>query len=369
MLFLFLIITSSAWAQITDASFFPSVKSINPGITHLRHANFVALDVGKKVIEKKHDVPLGGIVGGINTDVELSKSTLFAAARPGRWINFELLADKEDGTRTEDIKNPTRGDRTTKNDASSSYIGGSFDFRFFGISYSTAKFDYLNKFRVGEAPDLTAYDEDKQLTYGNLKLGIAGKISFLRVGAYVLNQKSSGDLTYTYYDPTTGNKGSSEKHNLSTSAKGYGAGLGFTLPRLRSEITYESMYDNELSLSDDYPKDVQDPTDASRLTFVGEAKISFIAVGIRYRQIRGNFTDLEDLISSNLLYDTMGEDDKRTEMSFNFSLGNSKGFSPSAFYTQSEVTNKELSPVFDNGLKYKAVTKSKAYGVNLSYLF
>lgn len=369
MFFLLLLFTSPAWAQITDASFFPSVKSINPGITHLRQSSFIAFDMGKKKIEKKHDVPLGGIVGGINTDVDLSKSTFFAAARAGRWINVELLADKESGTRTEEIKNPTRGDRTTTNDASSSYFGGTFDFRFFGISYATANYDYFNKFRVGEVPDLTAYDEDKKLKYGNLKLGSAIKISFLRVGAYVLNQKSSGDFAYSYYDGTTGTKGSTEKYNVSTSAKGYGAGLGVTFPRFRSELTLEQMYDSELSLSDDYPKEVPEPTDASRLTFVGEAKIWIVAVGVRYRRIKGNFTDLEDLISSNLLYDSMGEDDERTETSFNFSFGNSRGFSPSAFYTQSEATNKELSPVFDNGLKYKAVTKSKAYGINLSYLF
>jgi hypothetical protein len=325
--------------------------------------------MGKKQIEKKHDVPLGGIVGGINTEVELSKSTFFAAVRAGRWINMELLADKESGTRTEDIKNPTRGDRITKNDASSSYFGGIFDFRFFGISYATAKYDYLNKFRVGEVPDLTAYDEDKALTYGNLKVGSAIKIGFLRVGGYVLNQKSSGDFAYSYYDGTTGSKGSTEKFNVSTSAKGYGAGLGVTFAKFRSELTFESMYDNELSLSDDYPKEVQEPTDSSRLTFVGEAKVWIVGLGLRYRRIKGNFADLEELITSNLLYDSMGKDDERTETSFNFSFGSSKGFSPSAFYTQSEISNKELSPVFDNGLKYKAVTKSKAYGVNVSYLF
>ncbi len=90
---------------------------------------------------------------------------------------------------------------------------------------------------------------------------------------------------------------------------------------------------------------------------------------MRLRSIKGSYVDLEDIISSNILYDTVGEDDTRNEASFNFSLGDSKGFSPSAFYTQSEVTTNELSPVFDNGLKYKAVTKTKAFGVNLSYRF
>lgn len=365
---LLLLFIQVAPAQVTDASFFPSVKSINPGIIHLRQDGFVALDVGKKAIEKKHDVPLSGVQDGINTDVALTKTTLFGAVK-SRLLSGEVLVDKENGTREERINSTTRGNRITKNDASSGYVGGMLDVRFFGVSYANANYNFTDRFRVGNPPDLTARDEDQELKFNTLKVGTALRISFLRVGGYVLSQKATGSYTYTFYDPTTGNAGSTERFPVKTEAKGYGVGLGFTLPRLRSEVSLEKMYDTELTISEDYPRDVSKPTSSSRISVVGEMKLSFLSFGVRFRSIKGNYADLEDIISSNLLYQQLSADDTRTETSFNFSLSNTKGFSPSAFYTQSESTTKELSPVLSNGLKYKAVTKSKAYGVNVSYRF
>jgi hypothetical protein len=327
MSMLLFLLLPAAVAQITDASFFPSVKSINPGVSHLRQFGFAAVDASKKSIEKKHDVPLGGIVGGINTDVALDKTTFFAAGR-GKLINGEFLFDQEAGTRTETINSTTRGYRTIKNKAHSRYLGGLLDFRFFGVSYSTASYNYLDKFRIGEAPDLTARDEKQDLAYKTLKIGTALRIRALRIGGYLLDQKGDGDYTYTFYDPSTGNQGSTEKFPVTSKAKGYGAGVGFTLPRLRSEISLEKMYDTVLEVSEDYPREVKQPQSSSRLTFVGEVKISFIALGLRHRTIKGNYADLEDIISSSLLYDRMGPADVRTETSFNFSLGNKRGVFP-----------------------------------------
>lgn len=368
MIIFILMLSTAVWAQITDASFFPSVKSINPGVVHMRRGGLISLDYGKKKSEKKHDVTVGGIVDPIKTDIDLTKTTLFGAFA-SRPLSVEILFDKENGERTQAIKHPTYGDRTSTDDAESTYYGGIFDFRFFGISYANAKYSYLNEFRVGTPPNLSARDEDKDLSYTNLKIGTAIKINVIRAGAYVLSQKASGDFTYTFYDPTTGNKGSSEKYGVTQSAKGYGVGLGFTLPALRAEMSYESLYDHDLNLSSDYPGDVVEPKDSSRISAVAEARLRWFSVGFRFRSIKGNYVDLEDIISTNLLYDNLGENDTRTETTFNFSFGDSSGFSPSLFYTQSQVTSDEKSPVFDNGLKFKAVTKSTAYGATLSYRF
>ena len=368
MLFLVLLFASPIWAQITDASFFPSVRSINPGVVHMRRGGLAAFDYGKKAIEKQHDVTAGGIVGGIKTDINLTKNTFFAAGAT-RFVSAELLMDSEKGLREETINHPTRGNRKSSDDASSGYYGGMIDFRFFGVSYAKSSYEYLNEFHVGNPPDLTARDEKQELDYSNLKVGTAIKIYAIRVGAYVLNQKAEGDYTYTFYDPTTGNKGTTEAFPVSKSAKGFGVGLGFTLPKLRSEVSLERMYGTKLELDDDYPRDVKKPTDSSRITALAEAHIFFFSVGFRFRSIKGNYADLEDIISSNLLYDSMGADDTRTETSINFSLGDSTGFSPSIYYTQSEITAQEPDPIFDASEKYKAVTKSKAYGFNLSYRF
>ena len=355
-------------AQIADASFFPSVKSINPSVAHMRRHGFVAMDLSKKNVERNHDVPLGGIVGGINTEVELKKGTIFRAGK-GPGITFEALFDKEIGEKVETIKLNTGEKRTIANEASSTYYGGMLDLKYFGLSYAKANYDYFYKFRIGEPPNVSAKDVKQGLDYTSLKLGSAIKIGVLRLGAFLSSLKSSGEFAYTYYDPNTGNRGTTEKYPVTTSSNGYGVGLGVSGENLRLETSLERMYGNTMDISDDYPDDVSVPPPSSRLSMSGELKFTKIAFGMRVRQIKGNFTDLEDIISSNLLYGHLEGDDTRLETTFNFGFGISKGFSFSAFYTQSEVASEEKSPVFDNGLKYDAVTKSKALGVNVSYVY
>lgn len=368
VIFTALLSSQFSFAQIADASFFPSVKSINPSVAHMRRNGFVALDVSKKNVEKNHDVPLGGIVGGIKTDVELKKGTLFRAGK-GPGITFELLFDKENGEKTETINSTSSGLRTISNEASSNYYGGMLDLKYFGLSYAKAQYDYLYEFRIGTPPNVSAKDINQHLDYTNLKLGSAIKIGFLRLGGFLSSLKSTGEFTYTYYDPNTGNKGTTEKFPVTTSANGYGIGLGASGENVRVEASLERMYGNTLSISEDYPDETEVPPPSSRLSVTGELKFTKIAFGVRVRQIKGNYTDLEDLISSNLLYGNLEAEDTRLETTFNFGFGISKGFSVSGFYTQSEVSAEEKSPVFDNGLKYDAVTKSKAMGVTISYVY
>jgi hypothetical protein len=365
---LLLLFSNEAHAQIADASFFPSVKSINPGIAHLRSIGFLALDLGKRNIEKKHEVDTGGIVGGINTDVDLKKGTLFAAGK-GKIVNFEALIDQESGEKVEKIKNPTRGDRTITNEASSMYYGGILDLYFVGVSLARANYEYTDKFRVGEVPDVTARDQQKDLSYSALRMGSAFKVKGITLGGYLASLKGEGEWKYTYYDPSTGNRGSTEKFDVETSAKGYGFGLGYTASSFRFETSLEKMYDTKLDVPDDYPQEITEPTDSSRLSLVAEMRLKLFSFGIRVRQISGNYFDLEDIISSNLLYGEMREEDKRLETSFNFSLGSSKGLTYSAFYTQSETETNEKDPIFDPDQKFDAVTKAKAMGVNISYIF
>ncbi len=368
MLILLLALIPSAYAQITDASFFPSMRSINPGVVHMRKGGFISGDYGKKKNEKVHDITAGGIVGGVKTDVDLTKKTFFGAAAT-RFISTEILFDQEEGEKTEFINSTTRGKRTITDEADSTYYGGMFDFRFFGVSYAGANYNYTNNFRVGTPPDLTARDEAKELNYTNLKIGSAIKIGNFRVGAFFMNQKADGDYSYTFYDPATGNKGSTEKTDVKLDSKGFGFGVGYSVPSFRTEASLEKITSTNLDIDENYPGTSNKPDPASRISFVAEARFKWFSLGARVRSIKGNYVDLEDIISNNLLYDSFGPDDTRTETSFNFSLGDSKGFSPSAFYTQSDVTTNEEDTVFNTGNKYKARTKARAYGVNLSYRF
>ena len=73
IIYLFIFYSGVIQAQMSDASFFPSVRSINPGVIHLSNQSFVTVNYGKEDSKKNHEVPLGGIVGGINTNINLKK--------------------------------------------------------------------------------------------------------------------------------------------------------------------------------------------------------------------------------------------------------------------------------------------------------
>jgi hypothetical protein len=364
----FIVVSSPAIAQIADTSFFPSVRSINPGVAHQRAQALVALDVSKKNIEKNHAVTTGGIVGGIQTDVALQKNTLFAASK-GSWVTFEALVDRESGTKTEHINSTTYGERDVTNDASSTFMGGIIDFTFLGVSYATADYNTFYKFRVGTPPDVSAKDINTDLKYTMLKVGSAFNLNGFTFGLFGMNKKSTQSYAYTYYDPTTGVEGTTEIWPATAKANGYGAGLGYTHKAFRIEVSYEHMSEENLDV-DDNPMDIIKAAPvSSRLSLSTEVRFGKLALGARVRNNVGNFTDLEDLISSNLLYGEMTASDSRLETSFNFSYGSDKGFTFSAFYTQSESKTDEESTIFANDIEYPATTKSKAIGANVSYYF
>jgi hypothetical protein len=367
-IFLYFLIIKNLNAQMVDASFFNSVRTINPGIIHQAKNCLVTADLSKEEDKKVHDVTLGGIVGGINTNVDLKKTDGFAAIR-STFLNTELLYDKTIGSYEQTINSTTHGNRVISDNATSNFFGAILDLYIVGVGYSTSNFSYLDEFRVDTIPNLVAHDEQKDLKYTNLKVGSAFSLSLLRFGFYYYDQSATGNYSYTYYDGTSGNKGSTETTSVKLKSKGLGAGIGFTLPKIRSELSYEKMYGHTLLIDTSYPGSYSTPSNSSRATFVGEVKIFSLGLGVRYRIIKGNFIDLNDIITSSLLYEKIQSSDIRKEISFNFSLGDSKGISPSAFYTFSKVTTSETSPVFDNGTSFEARTTTKAMGVSLSYVF
>lgn len=361
-------VASTSLAQIADSSFFPSVRSINPGVAHQRTQALVALDVSKKKVEKNHAVTAGNIQGGIQTDVDLQKNTVFGASK-GSFVTFEILADRETGDKTEHINSTTLGTRDVKNSATSTYVGAIADLKLIGISYATAKYETEYKFRVGSPPSVSAKDMTTNISYTMLKVGTAFNIKGFTFGVYGMDKKSEEKYDYTYYDPSTGNPGTTENWNADTKATGYGVGLGYSSKTFRIEASMEQMSKADLTVDYNPLELIKAAPASSRISVAAEIRFGKLALGGRVRNNTGNYTDLEDLISSNLLYGDMKEDDTRLETSFNFSYGADKGLTYSAFYTQSESKTDEESSIFPGTGDYPATTKSSAYGVNLSYYF
>ncbi len=363
-----LVLIDTVFAQIASSSFFPNMKSLNPGVSHLREQGFLSANYAVTNVEKTHDVTLSSLDSPIKTELSLNKTTFFRAGK-GRGPTIELLFDKESAEKKEDIKSSSLGDRTVETEAESSYYGGILDLGFIGVQVAQADYSYDYIFRVGSIPNLTARDLIWARDYSLLKIGTAFKFKGITLGAFSFVQKSDGSLDYTFYDPTTGNKGSTENYLFNTETKGYGFGIGYSNPALHLELSLEKTNSQSLSKPSDFPVDLSQDPQASRISTVAEVKLKWFTIGMRVRKIEGNFYDLEDIITANLLYNEMSASDSRTDTTFNFSFGSQKGLSFSAFYSSSEVNTNEESDIFANDELYAASTKTTAYGLSMSYVY
>lgn len=362
-----MLLSEQAFSQIADSSFFSSVRSVNPGVAHGRLQGLATLDASQQNIEKKHEVTTGGIVGGINSEVEIQKNNLFYASKGGS-IAFEVLANMSSGKSTENINSTSYGERNIENKAESNYYGGILDLKYLGLSYSTANYNTNYQFRVGSPPSVSARDIDTNIDYTLLKVGTAFKISGFTIGFFGMDKKSDEDRSYTYYDPTTGNKGTTEFYPATSQATGFGVGVGYTSKNYRIEIGTEQLSKPKFKYDEDPLNIIKQQTASSRTGIAVEAKFGKLSLGASVKNNVGNYTDLDDLIMSNLVYAELSASDSRLETSFNFGYGADKGFSFSAFYTQSEAKTEEETIIFP-GNEYPATTKSSAFGGNITYYF
>ena len=364
-LVIFMFFTLSVFSQIANNSFFPSNKSINPGVAHLREKGFLSIESSKTTINKKQDIQSGGILDVVKTDVDLSKTTFFGAGSYG-FIGIEVLADNEVGETVKSFETSSY-ERNTTTEGESSVLYGIIDLGIVGIQVASADYQYNYDFHVDEPPNLNRETHKKQLDYNLLKVGSAFEFSGISIGAFYSIQTAEGDVESILYNPTTGAPAPSEFSDLEYETRAYGIGLGYFSKSYHFEFSLEKITDQKLKQSNTYLYEEETPTSGQRISAVMEAKFGKLSLGFRARKIEGGFADLEQLISSNMLYINSDEGDERLETSFNFAYGDSKGLSLSGFYSTSRLDTKEESELLDDGFKYDTLIETLAYGLNISY--
>ncbi len=365
--FFLFIYSAGAIAQIANSSFFPSMRSINPGLSHLRESGFLSVELAKTTIERSQDVNGGGILDGINTEVNLEKTTFFRAGK-GPGITLEFLYDQEVGERTESFETATY-DRATTTEGKSSVIGGTLDIGFIGITVAKASYEYLLDFHVDEVPNLNRETHDTSLEYNLTRVGTAFQIKGISIGTFYSIQNAEGSVDSVLYDPTSGNPAPAEVSNLEYETISNGIGVGYKSKMYHLEISQETITNQSLDQSNTYLLDLYVPAKGSRTSFVAEVRFGKLGLGGRVRKTEGNFSDIEQLISSNMLNVNTSEDDTKLETSFNFSYGSPGGYSLSGFYTTSKSETEEVSEMIESTEKYDTITEITSYGVSLSYVY
>ncbi len=367
ILLIFILFSSTAvQAQIADNSFFPGMKTINPGISYLRTDGFISLDASRENIKKHHKSQLGGLVDGIHYDVQVDKKTAYFAGRGGDF-NLEILADQSEGTMKQSLEDLAgKVDQTTN--AKANYSGGLIDTKWVGVLMGKTSYNYHYFLETGSPPNYWARDNDWNIDFRVMKIGTAFRFGNIAIGAFYLSQSSDGVVDFTFFNPDTGGRGSTEPYDIDTETKGYGLGVGYSTDNIHIEISHEGITSQELTKAADFPWDVEKQPLSSRMSVVAELKLEWFAIGVRHRQISGNFYDLEDVVTAKLLFEDLGSSDVRTDNTINFSFG-SKGFSVSGFYSQSKTEFEEPNPKHDNGYLYPATTDAQSMGVSIGYIY
>ena len=357
-----------SFAQVANSSYFPSMRSINPGVAHLRDTGFVSVASSKTQIKQFQDVKTGGLDNGVNTTVELDKTTLFRAGK-GPGITIEILADKETGIKTEEISKDSLK-RTTETSGSSSVMYGVLDIGFLGVMIGKASYEYLYEFEVGNTPNINHYTNDYKIDYNLTRIGSAIEVNNISIGAFYSVQTGEGKVDSILYNPSTNAANAPETSDLEFKTISYGAGVGYKSKKYHFEVSLEKISEQSLSQSNTYQLELETPGLGQRLSLIGEAKFGKLGLGVRVRQIKGNFVDIEQLISNNMLYFNIDEDATRLENSFNFSYGADKGLGVSGFNSFSNNDTEEITELYkEEGTLYPTNTKTISYGASVSFIY
>src|SRR5690606_14234896 len=152
-----------------------------------------------------------------------------------------------------------------------------------------------------------------------------------------------------------------EVNDVKIKTTSYGAGAGYFTKSFHFEASIEKVLDTEVTQSNTYLYDMPTPSKGQRISAVGEIRLGKVSLGARIRQISGNYSDLEQLISSNMLNVNTKEADSKLETTFNFAYGSDKGFSISGFYSTSKSESEEIVEMVQTEVEYPTETTTNSY--------
>lgn len=360
-------LSPSIFAQNAISSFFPSVRTVNPAILHKRVHGFLAIEHKKTTLKKHQDILTGGILDGVNTEVNLDKNNFYRSGK-GPGITFDLLYDQEDGTKVEEFETSSY-QRKTETNGKTKTFGGSLDLGGFGVSIKKAEYHNFYDFHVDEVPSLNRETHETELDYLEHIYGVSFTFSGIDFGVYHGRREASGDVSSILYNPSTGAKNDPEVSKIKLKSTIQGVGVGYSSQKFKFEVSYEEQSKTSVSQSNTYLYEYPESDKASKLSLLSELRLSLFSVGFKVSKIAGNFYTFDELISSRVIYVNANEKDARLESTFNFTFGDSLGYSVSGFYSFSSVDYEEESELLDNGELYDTNIKEIKYGASVSYVY
>lgn len=236
----------------------------------------------------------------------------------------------------------------------------------FGIGFGLQTYEY----NVNSSFGFGSETYNSTLVYDTKFIDIKPGLRFgkgISFGTFIHFIKQSGQVTTT--DPPTGGGSENVTNTMDMNSMFIIGGFGLGL---KSKSTnFEVSVERALSTGEDEGGanaiNIEQKT-PMRISVILEKKIWGITLGYKGNMVDGVFTDVENILQSNLLYPN-ALNSTRLEHIINFALGPSKGisFGASAFYAASET--KEASTYIVSTEKLDTKTESIGFSAKIGYVF
>jgi hypothetical protein len=365
LLFIVFSLSNQAEAQIANASVFPEMKSVNPAVIGTRKVGQYLVSGSQTNVTKntKLEQTKGSpIEGKIDSKIKLDNYNFFRGGKGGGFITSEIGYDNVQGDKSDTIIYSDSPLEVTSK-ASNSYANIALAFgKYLGFSYTNIKYKYDINFRQTFGGITLDSRSITELDVNTFRPGIRTDFLGLQFGAYydLIQFKGKQESTFQATGQTTSSNSSTDFPD----SKIIGFGLGKATPRFNFELSYETMpWEKQ-------PKGSTETLEtAQRLAGLLEFKVGAkLILGAKYSIYKNQFTDLDRIINSQMLYGNMNGS-SRAETLINFAWGNDKGFALGGSFSYANFESKEKPSIINTTQKQDVTTKSVGYGLKLGYSF
>ena len=331
-----------SFAQMAAPSIFSEMKSVNPAILTMRKSGVSQASAQVDSITKDQQIEkldATTFSANVNSKIQMLDLNAYRGGRGGGYTT-EFVIDSTFGKKISSIVDSLNSNSTNTEKASSSYLSFSI-----GSPSKTG----LNLFYVNYKNE---YIYQSTVNGQNYNSNFSGKATLMGAKPGIVFGDNNQSIGLTFQFSKLDNTNSSP-----TTQKQLGGAIGLGAGNLHFELGVE--FDPFTKRNTIYNSDgtlVKSPM-TLKLSLLAETKIAGFTLGYKGMAYRGQYTDFDRLIQSQMIFSNLGSD-TRIEHTFNFTLGGASGLGIGGSASYSNSNTPEKSNLFSSNNTHPTQTKA-----------
>lgn len=363
ILFILLILSPFVNAQMSSASLFGAMSSVNPAVINQRNSGLLSFVGNQEMYTKTQTLTeasnFGYGAGEVVADTDILLLNFFRGGKGGGLVTSEARVVQGSGKQVKKYNTSVVKSESSDN-VDFTFINAGFGIgRFFGVGISKMDFEADQSSTSVSGSASSVFTSKSEVSQVELVAGF--KFSFLLDYGFYYAQKSS-EAGISANESVTGGQASAVtgtgKKKVTTSRYGLSVGHSTKVSHIEVGIEKDSTIVDEINNKSYSPV---------RLTGTFEFKISKFTLGYTGRYYKGGYNDVNSLLRTQLVYSST-QFEPRLENNINFAIGSDKGLSFSASASFSKQEGEFRNDLIANSdLKTATTIEVLAVGVNIGY--